>query len=405
MTLFPDGGPLYTTRRPVKLPALLFLAAASLFIAACGTAVANTNWPGMTSIDNVVYVSYGQGVLAIDVTEGSEIWSYRPVDVGGNVQLFAEPSVVDHSIVVGDYGDSGGFLNPRITVGIYGLNDANVEGSGLSATPDEVWRNNESAEDRIIASPLQVGDVAYVGTADNIMMAINQSAGGAEIWKFETGKPVWARPVYNDNVLYMGSMDGLAYALNAEDGSEMWSKDLGGAVSANLVYENELLYVNSYNQSANALNPTNGEVVWTIETVGAVWGASAVSGEELYVVDLSGTVYAVNALTGAVRWTKELGHLVQAGPTIGDDIVYIVTAGDPELDGDERKGSVTALSTESGELVWQEHLAEPLYTPALVVGDSVVVAQTLGSELLLAYDALDGSLDWTYDRPGVEEEE
>ena len=395
---------MYTTRLPAKWPVLIFFIAAAFLITACGTAVANSNWPGMIAIGDVVYLAYGPGVIAVDIKEEEELWIYRPQDVGNQVQLFAEPSVVEQSVVVGDYGDSGGFLNPRITVGIYGLNDGDLASTGRTARPEEIWRNKESAADRIIASPLQVGDIAYVGTADNIMLALDQSNGGTLIWQFETGKPVWSRPVYEDGVLYMGSMDGLVYSLNANDGSLRWSQDLGGAVSANIVFENGLLYINSYNQSANALDPVSGDIIWTIETSTAVWGASAVSGNELYLVDLSGTVYGVDALTGEIRWTEEIGEVVQAGPAIGDGIVYVVTTGDPEVDGDERNGSVIAMSTDNGKVVWEEQVPQPLYTPPLVIGESVVVALNEGSALLLEFDGNDGSLNWTYDRPLTEDE-
>ena len=378
--------------------------AATFLLAACGTAVDNTNWPGMMAIGDVVYLAYGPGVIALDLQEKEELWRYRPQDVGNQVQLFAEPSVVEQSVVVGDYGDSGGFLNPRITVGIYGLNDGELVPSGRTNRPKNIWQNKEAAADRIIASPLQVGDTAYVGTADNIMLAIDQSAGGSVIWQFETGKPVWSRPVYDDGVLYMGSMDGLAYSLNAENGSQRWSQDLGGAISANIVFENGLLYMNSYNQSANALDPSSGAIIWTIDTSTAVWGASAVSGDELYLVDLDGTVYALDAMTGKIRWTEEIGEVVQAGPAIGNGIVYVVTTGDPEVDSDERNGSVVALSMDNGDVLWNEQVQQRLYTPPIVVGESVLVALNEGDALLLEFDGNDGRLTWTFPRPSDEEE-
>lgn len=399
-----NGGTLYTNRRPAKWPALLFFIATTVFITACGTAVANSNWPGMTAIGSVVYIAYGPEVLAVDINEEpeeAEIWSYTSEDIGAAVQLFAEPSVVENSVVIGDYGDSGGFLNPRVTVGIYGLDDSPEQ----KPIPDQVWVNNVAATDRIIASPLQIGNTVYVGTADNIMLALDMSEDGALLWQFETGKPVWSRPTYEDGVLYMGSMDGRAYALNADSGSERWNQDLGGAISANVVLENGLIYVNSYNQSANALDPGTGDIIWSIGTSASVWGASAVNGDDLYVVDLNGTVYAADAITGELRWTEEIGELVQGGPAIGNGIVYVTTAGDPEVDKDERQGSLIALSSDDGELLWRKKIPQPVYTPPLIVEDSVVVGLIEGSALLLKFDSSDGSLTWTYDRPGAEPEE
>jgi outer membrane protein assembly factor BamB len=130
-----------------------------------------------------------------------------------------------------------------------------------------------------------------------------------------------------------------------------------------------------------------------------------VSGDDLYLVDLNGIVYAVDAVTGELRWTEEIGELVQAGPAIGDGIVYVTTAGDPEVDKDERQGSLIALSTDDGEVLWQEQVPQPLYTTPLVVGDSVVVGLIEGSALLLKFDSNDGSPTWTFPRPGTESEE
>jgi outer membrane protein assembly factor BamB len=395
---------LLSRSRPEKRRDFLLFIVASLFIAACGTTTANTNWPGMSVKDDVVYVAYGPNVVAVDIAAEEELWSYRPSDVPATVQLFAQPSVDGQSVVVGDYGESGGILNPRVTVRIYGLDDQELESVAGIESPDEIWRNEVSAEDRIVAGPLQVGDRVFVGTNDNFMIALDQSSGGSFEWSFETGKPVWSQPEYEDGILYMGSMDGFVYALDAESGEEIWNRSLGGAVAANLELENNLLYANSYNRNASALDPATGEIVWQVDTPSSVWSGSAVTESEVFFVDLNGHVYAADATTGDVIWTVELGELVQATPAYADGVLYVTTTGRSDVEDEERQGTLFALSAEDGEILWQERTQYLLFTGPAVIGDSVVVALLEQSELLLVFDRHDGSLLWTFDRPDTEAE-
>jgi outer membrane protein assembly factor BamB len=199
-------------------------------------------------------------------------------------------------------------------------------------------------------------------------------------------------------------MDGTVYALDAESGEEIWNRSLGGGVAANLELANDLLYVNSYNSNANALDPGTGEIVWQVDTSSSVWSASAVTESEVFFVDLNGHVYAADATTGDVKWTIELGELVQATPAYSDGVLYVSTTGRSDAEDEERRGTLFALSSEDGEILWQERTQYLLFTGPVVIGDSVVIALTEQSELLLIFDRLDGSLLWTFDRPNSEEE-
>ena len=395
---------LFSRSRPAKWRDSLLFIVASLVIAGCGTAVANTNWPGMSVKDDVVYLAYGPGVVAVDIAAEEELWTYRPLDVPDSVQLFAQPSIDRQSVVVGDYGESGGILNPRVTVRIYGIDDQELKTIAGIESPEEVWRNDDAAGDRIVAGPLQVGDQVFVGTADNFMLALDQSTGGSLEWSFETGKPVWSTPEFEDGILYMASMDGTVYSLDAESGEEIWNRSLGGGVGANLELKNDLLYVNSYNSNANARDPGTGEIVWQVDTSSSVWSGSAVTESEVFFVDLNGHVYAADATSGDVKWTIELGELVQATPAYSDGVLYVSTTGRSDAEDEERRGTLFALSSEDGEILWQERTQYLLFTGPVVIGDSVVIALTDQSELLLIFDKQDGSLLWTFDRPNSEEE-
>jgi outer membrane protein assembly factor BamB len=54
--------------------------------------------------------------------------------------------------------------------------------------------------------------------------------------------------------------------------------------------------------------------------------------------------------------------------------------------------------------LWRERTPYQLFSGPVVIGDSVVVALTDATGLLLVFDRQDGSISWTFDRPDLEEE-
>ena len=398
---------MFKKRRPVRGPAILYFIVASFFLAACGTAVANSNWPGMSAVGDEVYVAYGPGVVAVDIVEEEQTWSY-PASPSRNVQFYAAPSVEDGRIVFGDYGASGGLLNPGVTVQIYayGLDDG-VEGSGQGcadasdSTPNCLWiqgpSRHEYINDRIVAPALQVGDRVYVGTADNFVLALDATS-GESIWPepFEAGHSIWGQPIYEDGVLYVGSLDHKVYKLDAETGDEIWQALVDGSVSDRASEDIELVFVGSFDKQVHALDKSSGDTVWTAPSEAAVWGAPALADGIVYFVDLDGNVSAVGADTGDIHWTSQLGDYTVAAPVASDGVVYVATAGDPDIAQDERRGQLVAFDAVSGDELWREPLTAAAYTTPVIVDDAVVVALTGGESLLVVVDKDDGSRRWSF---------
>lgn len=380
---------------PVKGLAILYFVVASLFLAACGTAVGNSNWPGMSVDGDVVYVAYGPGVVAVDISEEEQTWSY-PAETRGNVQFYAAPSVEDGRIIFGDYGASGGLLSPGVTVQIYAYDlDESAEDSGLGCqdsndpTPGCLWiqgpSRHEYINDRIVAPPLQVGDRVFVGTADNFVLALDASSGDS-VWPqpFEAGHSIWGQPIHDDGVLYVGSLDRNVYALDATTGDEIWRSEVDGSVSDRAGDDTDLVYVGSFDSQVHALDKASGTTRWTAPAEAPVWGAPTTADGVVYFVDLNGNVFAVDAETGEMVWTQQVDDYSVAAPVVEDDVAYVATAGNPATAQADRRGRLFAFSAASGEEVWSRPLllSAPAYTTPVVVGEDIVVAVSGGEALL-----------------------
>jgi outer membrane protein assembly factor BamB len=393
MTRCHDGGPLNTVRRLSRKQALIFLVLASFLLAACGGRTADSSWPGMAA-DNqgVVYVAYGPAVIAVDVESNTQLWSF-PSGEDVAAPFYAPPTVADGKVVFGDYGVSGGLLSPNKKISVYSL-------SASEGTLNDNWPVSETAQDRIVASALVVGDSIFMGTADNLIFALDANT-AETIWPepFEADHSIWGKSAYKDGVVYVPSLDKNVYALDASNGSMIWQSNVQGSVSDKVVLNSELLYVGSFDMNAYALDAQTGEIRWSSPAEAAVWGAPLYVDGVVYFADLSGNVYAVGAESGEKIWstTVESAYVV-AQPVYADGKVFIASAGDPAEQLGDRSGALVALDAETGEQLWRETTARPLFTTPVIVGDTVVVAEE-DLENLLVYISFDGDTLGTFPRP------
>lgn len=384
---------MYAAKRPRLQPVILVLIVASILLAACGAQLADQNWPGMSAAGDIVYVAYGQGVVAADISERTPLWSY-PEEEAPGLSFFAAPSVSDEQIILGDYGQSGGLLSPVATITIYAL-----ENNGSSGEqPAQLWTRDDMASDRIIASPTQTATQVFVGTADNSILALSASDGELQ-WEFESGHSIWAKPLYHEGVLYVASLDNVLYALRADSGEEVWRAELGGSIASSPSLDDGVLYVPSFDRMIHALDADSGRELWNAPAEDWVWGSPAVGNGAVYYGDVAGNFYAVDAESGDALWSKSVQGAIQSSPLYVDGVLY-VGSGDIEGEEEEREGQVLALDAEDGSTVWQKQAPAPVFTSPVHIGDNLVVAFLDDAVLqLLVYELDSGDLTWEYSPP------
>ncbi len=133
--------------------------------------------------NGVVYTGSGERLYALDAANGNLLWQ-------------AEQGVAsDSRLVVAD-----GVVYFR--AGALHAVDA--------ATGSLLW---QSSMDDFSSSPTVVDGVAYVGSRDQHLYAIN-AATGEGLWRFRTGGEIVSTPAVADGVVYFGSGDDYLYALS-----------------------------------------------------------------------------------------------------------------------------------------------------------------------------------------------
>jgi len=123
---------------------------------------------------------------------------------------------------------------------------------------------------------------------------------GSGEWKFDAGAWVWAKPLVEDNVVYVSALDGSVHALDDSSGTEKWSASIEGQiVSSPTLFDRKRVDI-----SERALAVPSGEK--------NVWVISVIDGRELGVFKTDepvkstplvydGNLY-VHALNGGLKW-------------------------------------------------------------------------------------------------------
>jgi outer membrane protein assembly factor BamB len=358
-----------------------------LILAACGAQGINTNWPGLSTDGENIFVAYGPGVIAYAAETQQQLWSFPP-EPSATLSFFAAPSIQEDRVVLGDFGAAGGFFSPQVVVGLYGLRDAQ------SNSPQTLWTENELATGSIVAAPLQIGDQVFVGSANNFVYALDGNT-GQPVWPepFKTDHGIWGTPAYKDGVLFVNSLDRTVYALDAATGRMQWSQNLEGALASAPVVNESLVYVTSFDSKLYALDADSGDISWTATAEDWIWGSPAYDDGNVYFADVKGNVYSVSGSSGEQNWRQQIGGSVQTSPVVNGNAVYIGSEGaSTEEQGDQ--GLLTALAVETGQQLWQVSTPAPLYSTPVIVGEEIVVVVQHETAFLIAYDVASGAQRW-----------
>jgi len=182
------------------------------------------------------------------------------------------------------------------------------------------WSFTTGAE--IHSSPAVTNGVVYLGSGDGILYALNAST-GVKLWSYKTGGGVDSSPAVVNGMVYFGSGDGNLYALNASTGAKLWSYKTGYVIRCGATVVNGVVYFGSEDGNIYALNASTGAKVWSVPILNSAFAAPAVVNGVVYLGSDDFNVYALNANTGAKLWTFMTPYSVDSSPAVSNGVVYI----------------------------------------------------------------------------------
>jgi outer membrane protein assembly factor BamB len=202
--------------------------------------------------------------------------------------------------------------------------------------------------------------------------------------------------------LVIGSRAGNAVALDLRDGRILWSTPLSGGIDSEARYDDvhRQVYLGTDDGLVYALDPNSGATRWSYRGKGAIERRAELGGDAIYVSSATDRVVALEPRTGRLLWQYERespegftihGH---AGPRLHRGLVYTGFS----------DGYLVALNAGTGDLVWTRSLATASEqyvdvdaTPALFGEDLLLASSYSGG--LYALTTSSGDVRW---RLGVE---
>ncbi len=235
------------------------------------------------------------------------------------------------------------------------------------------WKYNLNGN--VYSSPAISDNIAYIGSGDNNLYAID-TKNGEKIWTFESKGEIHSTPAVNNKTVFFVSNDGNFYALDKISGAEKWrfktqgekqysAVNLFGYDTNNEIYpdpwdlylsspvvENGIVYFGSGDSHIYALDANSGKEIWKYRTGDVVHSSPAISNGIVYCGSFDGKLYALDAKTGLEIWSYQSGidnklHLmigIQSSPSVINGVVYFGS----------RDAYVYAVEAISGKLKWKQ---------------------------------------------------
>lgn len=258
---------------------------------------------------------------------------------------------------------------------------------------DPVVVANTSLSSGIFSSPAVVGGRLYIGTMDGELYIINAS-NLRQLISVEIGDQVSSSPAVTDKMTFVGAAEepfsdssprdpdrGLA-AINHTAGTKRFNKLSIGVTFSSPAIRNDTIYIGSVEGDAHAINRTSGVTRWSASLNGTIFASPALFNKSIYFATTNNSVYALNASSGSEHWLARTTGQIASTPTIGDGALYI---------GD-LSGTVYALSTDTGRETWSRSVNGSIFSSPAVAHNSVFVGTI--NETVHALNQSSGANQW-----------
>lgn len=180
-------------------------------------------------------------------------------------------------------------------------------------------------------------------------------------WTFKTSSSIFASPIVNENLVYVGSLDSTLYALDTHTGKVVWRFKTKGEIRSNACVNDKYLYLNGGDGIIYKMDKLTGNPLWQFKTKGEkkydfadyFHSTPILFNNALYVGSGDGNLYAINAETGSLIWKFKTEDIVHTTPAIDNNKIFFGSF----------DGYVYGLNLSNGELIWKFKTVGHRYFP------------------------------------------
>jgi outer membrane protein assembly factor BamB len=188
------------------------------------------------------------------------------------------------------------------------------------------------------SSPVVSGGIVYVGSLDGNMYALDADSGKV-VWEAATVGPIENSPAVSDGAVFFtshGPDTGVLYKLDAASGSVIWTRPIpyvpvfigGTELLGSTSVADGMVFTSSNVITYYAVSEATGEVLWNFTNPSAgefIYNAPIYVNGQVILIDKF-NIACLNATTGKVIWSFYTGDELYVAPTYADGKVYDVTS-------------------------------------------------------------------------------
>ncbi len=244
----------------------------------------------------------------------------------------------------------------------------------------------------------------FVGTDAGTLHALDEA--GKQRWRFETGKPIKARPAAIGEAVYVASDSGFLYKLDVRSGREAWRAriDTGSPAripvdqpktrwdryGSSVVADAERVYVASRDNHLYALDLESGKERWRFASKDMATATPALYGDSVLFASFDGTIYALDADSGKPRWQYDARQPISGDLLVDAERVF---AGSRSYD-------LIALDAQNGKELWKHYYWFSWIESPPVIHGEVLYTGSSDATAVYAIDAHSGERRWKTPVPG-----
>lgn len=256
-------------------------------------------------------------------------------------------------------------------------------GPDIIAPFDTIWHLRSNGGREFFSSPAVLDDVLYFGCNDGLLRAVD-AHNGSVLWSFSSTCGICGEPAVDSTSVYFGGQDGVVYALDRFSGSKRWSAGLGYHVFCNVgIYGDSLILTGNSMGKICALRVDNGDPVWVSEIGGTVLGPVIIDSMIVFSTE-NGKIAAFDA-DGNGLWSRQYNG--QASPPSADTAGVYIGFSD---------GLVRKLTLHDGEVLWEKDIVESssrcLLARPVIAGNMLLAGTNDGR--LVALSSSTGDVLW-----------
>lgn len=232
----------------------------------------------------------------------------------------------------------------------------------LSREGEILWKASLSAEATggICDDKAQV----YLGTEDGLFFALDRSTGDLA-WSYQCGGAIHSLPVCAYNRVYFGCDDGNVYCLDAH-GALRAQYSASGMIRGGLEMDGERLFFGADDTYVYSLDLPDLKLRWKARCGGKIRLSPVQDTRHVYFISMNNVLTCFYKKNGHVRWWKGLPARTQFRPEIVEDRVIVST----------RSRQAVAFETTTGDIKG-EYAAKAVLrsNPVWLAPDLVVAAR------------------------------